>query len=1176
MHPAGGRFNTARFFVEHPHIAWVALVATLAWGAWAYVQMPQRKDPEILVKTATVTAAWPGAEAADVEQLVARPLELLVAQVPHVDEIESITRTGTTTLFVTLEDDVGKQELEEAWNDLESRLQTLRGLPAGALRPLLNTHFGDTATVLYSVASPPVDEVEVDVRAASIRKAIEAHRAGKPDAAGRAAKVFVFPAGVDGRTVAAAARKYLETGERMGAIADGAVLGGGGFVAIDYSPRGEERIAALDAHFRQEVMGGELPHPDIWTPILVRDPAAVRAQLVASAGDKYSYRELDEFTTVLRDELARLPAVGRVERYGVVPEKLYLLYSQERLASFDLQPQRVAAALRGRNVILPGGSVAAGRQTILLEPSGAFEDERDVLDAPVARTKDGRTVYVRDVAEVHRTYETPVSDASWVSWRDARGGWHRTRSLAVAVQARSGVQVAELGHELDARVEELRHRLPADLRVVKTSDQPELVREKIGEFSRSLVEAVAIVIGVALLFMERRSALLVAASVPLALAMTFGLMQLLGIDLQQVSIASLIIALGLLVDDPVVAADAINRELAAGTPRRRAAWLGPTRLAKAILFATLTNVVAFAPLLLVEGSMGEFIYSLPVVVSLALLSSRVVSMTFMPLLGMYLLRGQRGVEAGGARSARVAAWYRRAVDAMLRRKRRSLVAAAVFLGVGLAPALLIRTQFFPEEDLERFYVEVRLPEGSDVRATHDVLERARTTILAREGEALEQITSFVGGGEPRWWANVGPEPKNPAYGVLILQARDPAESRPMQGRIQETLTRSVPGARFAVYRLSSGAPAVVPVEVRMSGPDIQVLRRLSEAAKGIFRTLPASGEVSDDWGAEGARLGVEVDDARAGRAGVTHADVASSTTTALSGQAVTQLRDGDRLIDIVLRLTPSERASTSSVRDLYVWGAEGGRAVRLDQIAALEESYEPQKIVRYRQERTITVGASPRAGVLASTLLGDARPRLEAMPLPPGYHLSYGGEYEQQTEAFAGVAVALKVSIALIFLVLVWQFASVFKPLVVFGALPFGMVGAVLGLWATRTNFGFMAFLGVTSLMGVIVSHIIVLNDFIEEAREEGVPLRKAVVDAGLVRLRPVLTTVLATVGGLIPLAIEGGPMWQQLVYVLVAGLLLASFVTLGVVPLLYVVLVEDLKLVAWKPTERDDAAAHT
>ncbi len=1160
--------NVARFFVEKRHISWVALVATLIWGVVAWRHMPQRKDPEVVIKTAVVTTVWPGADAQDVEQLITRAIERTAGQVARVDRITSTTRTGVSTVFVSLEDTARRGDLEPAWADLRARLDLIaRTLPPGSQAPALNTHFGDTATVVWSVASPPVDDIELDVRAAAIRRGLERHRAGRAD--GRVATVFVPAAGVSRVTVARAAARYLALGRELHALEDGAVVWGTSFVALDFRPLQANAVATLDAAFRREVMGAEMPHPDVWGPISVTDLKELRGKLAAAAGDKYSWRRLDEITADLRDDIARMPEVARVDRSGVVPERVQLLYSQQRLASFGLHPRQIGDALRARNITLPAGSISTGQRVLLVDPSGAFASTAEILDTVVANTKDGRPIHVRDLAEVHRTYETPVSDASWLSWQDAQGQWQRTRSVALAVQARSGVQAVEVGKRLDRLINDARVRLPSDLILVRTSDQPALVEAKISEFTRSLAEAVAIVIAIALLFMERRSALLVAASIPLTLAMTFGFMDLLGLDLQQVSIAALIIALGLLVDDPVIASDAINREIAHGVPRQRAAWQGPTKLAKAILFATLTNIVAFAPLLLVSGSMGDFIYALPMVVTLSLVSSRIVSMTFMPLLGYYLLRGQAGYEAalqGTDRAATLARKYNAVTEWMLDHKGKSIAVFLAFLVLGLLPAGLIRTQFFPEEAMARFYVHVRLPEGADVRATQAISESAWRVLKETEGLHLTRVTTFVGNGGPRWWSNVAPEPKNPAYALMIVEVQDPEESKAMIGRVQRELTQRVSGARFEVYRISSGKPAVTPVEVRVSGPDIDVLRQQAERVKTILRAVPQTGDVTDDWGADALKVRVQVDDARANAAGVTNADVATSAMLALSGNTVTQLREQDRLIDVVLRMQPDERGQASRIRDLYVWGSRTGRAVPIEQVARLERSMKPQKIVRYAQERTLTVGTIPKEGELASVLLAGARPKLDALHLPPGYRLGYGGEEEQQRKAFATVSIALKVSVVLIFLVLVWQFAHVFKPLIVFASIPFGLVGVVLGLTVTHTNFGFMAFLGVASLIGVIVSHIIVLFDFIEEAREQGVGLHRAVIDAGLVRLRPVLVTVLATVGGLIPLALEGGPMWRQLVYVQIGGLLLATLVTKGVVPLLYVMFVESFGLIRWAP----------
>lgn len=1166
--------NIARLFVEKRQVAWVALVATLVWGVVSYLRLPQRKDPEVIIKTAVVTTVWPGSKAEDVEQLVTRPIELVARQVPRVDKVVSTTRTGISTVFITLEDTVRKGDLDSSWSDLRSRLDLLeRALPVGVVAPQLNTSFGDTATVVFTVASPPADRTAIEVRAAAITRAIVQHRAGRGGDAGRATTVFSPAPSVATETVARAVERYRALGEEQGAFRDAAIFSGASFFAVDYEASDLTAVRRVEELLRERVIGAEVPHPDIGSPIVVRVPAEVRAALGAVSADKYTYRQLDEATTTLRDELARLPEVARVDRHGVVPERIHLLYSQERLASLGLSPRQIVDALRARNATSPAGTFGTGKQTLLLDSSGTIGSLDDVLGAVVGTTSDGRPVYARDVVEVHRTYETPISDASYLTWH-GDDGWHRTRSIALAVQMRAGQQATAVGLRLDAAMAELRGRLPPDLVIVKSTDQPELVAGRIHEFMRSLGEAVAIVIGIALLFMERRSALLVAASIPITLAMTFGLMDLFRLDLQQVSIAALIISLGLLVDDPVIAGDAINREIAAGVPRARAAWQGPTRLAKAIFFATLTNVVAFAPLLLVTGTMGDFIYSLPMVVSLSLISSRVVSQTFMPLLGYYLLRGQKGYEAaleGTGRAAQLARKYNAVTEWMLDHKAVSFVGFGAFLVLGLAPVVLLRTQFFPEEAMKRFYVHVRLPEGSDVRSTEEIARRAQGVIVDSEPDRVERITSFVGNGGPRWWTNVSPEPRSPNYALMIVEARRADESAAMIARLQRNLASSVAGARFEVYRVSSGKPAITPVEVRISGPDIGTLRRLAEQVKDKLAAVPQTSDVADDWGADTLKIALSVDEARAAASGLSRVDIAASSMVALTGATVTTLREGDRLLDVSLRLRPSERASASSVRDLYIWSSRSGRAVPLEQVATLRPEFEPQKIVRYDGERTITVGALPKDGQLASVLLSGAKKEIAAIDLPPGYWTAYGGEEEMQAKAFASVSIALKVSVGLIFLVLVWQFSHFFKPFIVFAAIPFGLVGVVLGLSITRTHFGFMAFLGVASLIGVIVSHIIVLFDFIEEARERGQPLHRAVIDAGLVRLRPVLVTVLATVGGLLPLGLEGGPMWRQLVYVQIGGLLLATVVTKGVVPLLYVVFVETFHLVEWRADHVDD-----
>src|SRR6185312_11623137 len=369
-----------------------------------------------------------------------------------------------------------------------------------------------------------------------------------------------------------------------------------------------------------------------------RDPQEVQAKLKAVAGDKYSYHQMDEYTDMIEKTLKTIPQVSKVSRSGVLSENVFLLYSQERLASYNIQPGTLEDAMKGRNISTSGGQVNVEGKNVTLEPGGEFKSEAEIGNVQV-RASNGAMVYVRDLVDVVRGYESPARFQNFFNWRDGNGKWQRSRAITLSVQMRSGEQIAEFGKQIDTTLDKLRQQMPADLIYARTSDQPLQVEESIDLFMKSLYEAIILVVIIALIgFWEWRSALLMALSIPITLAMTFGMMKVLGIDLQQVSIATLIIALGLLVDDPVVAGDAIKRDLAAGHSPLIASWLGPTKLARAILFATITNIVAYLPFLTLPGDVGKFIFTLPVVLTCSLVASRVVSLTFIPLLGYYFLR----------------------------------------------------------------------------------------------------------------------------------------------------------------------------------------------------------------------------------------------------------------------------------------------------------------------------------------------------------------------------------------------------------------------------------------------------------------------------------------------------------------------------------------------------------
>src|SRR5262245_27189817 len=1182
--------NTARFFTETRQISWVLLIGTILWGIYGYFQMPQRKDPDIPIRQALALCAWPGASAERIEQLVTRRLEEKIAENVNVDKVESNTRTGITAVYITLVEDIADTGKE--FDDIKLKLDAITDLPDGAGPITFIKDFGDTAALMLTVASPKAGDAEVELRAVAVQRAITSARAHTADSRSRVTLVQGLPTSIPADLVRRPARLFAEAATADGVLTDARVIDGAGFIGVDgISTKDEPALIQYLREFVHEGLRESEFHPDSWPAVVVRDPAEARSRLAAAAGDKYSYRELDDYTDLISRTLQTLPMVSKVTRIGLLEQRIYLEYSQERLAQYGVRVGALEQVLSDRNITLPGGILEAGDKNLTIDPSGEFLSEREIGDVLVP-TSSGRRVYLRDLVSIGRGYEGPARFLNFFTSRTEDGSWHRSRAITLAVQMRAGQKIGEFGRAVDASLEQLRAQLPEDLVLARTSDQPRQVEENVGLFMGSLYEAIVLVVVVSLIgFWEWRSALLMALSIPITLAMTFGMMHVLGIDLQQVSIASLILALGLLVDDPVVAGVAIKRDLAAGHPRRVAAWWGPTKLAKAIMFATVTNIVAYLPFLFLAGDTGTFLYSLPVVIGCSLVASRLVSMTFIPLLGYYLLRPKAEPPIEERRGHGFAAVYYRIGNAAIGHRWAFLASSLLILALGGMFMSQLKPQYFPQDLQFLSYVDVWLPEDAPMGATGRVAAQVETTIQrvseeygrthsadhADQRRIVKSLTTFVGGGGPRFWFSVTPEQSQRNYAQVLIEVFDKHDTAHLLDLIQTELDATIPGVRVDVRRLEVGPPVGIPVSVRVSGEDIPTLRRLAEDVSAIFREVPTATRIRDNWGPESFTVRLRTDPDKANLSGLTNFDVAAASVTAMNGVPVARLREGDDQIPIVARLRMEERARLSDIRSLYVYSVNGTQKAPLQGISSIVYEMRTEKLQRRNQFRTITVSAFPTAGVLPSEVLDAAVARIEAFKstLPPGYHLEIGGEREEQVKGFNGLAIVMLISVTMICLALVFQFKHAIKPFIVFAAIPYGMVGAVAALWLMGSPFGFMAFLGIASLIGVIVSHIIVLFDFIEERHEHGESLQDALLDAGIMRLRPVLITVAATVIALFPLAAHGGPLWEPLCYAQIGGLTVATFVTLLLVPVLYATFVLDLKLVTWTEHEQTVESAN-
>lgn len=536
-----------------------------------------------------------------------------------------------------------------------------------------------------------------------------------------------------------------------------------------------------------------------------------------------------------------------------------------------------------------------------------------------------------------------------------------------------------------------------------------------------------------------------------------------------------------------------------------------------------------------------------------------------------------------------AGFYYKVGDFALRHRWGVFAGSLLFLVLGGVFAKMLHPQFFPKDLTYLSYVDVWLPPDAPLGATDTVTQRAEVVIRQeaerfgnehREKDVLKSLTTFVGGGGPRFWFSIDPEQQQLNYAQIIVEVTNKHFTNELVGPLQTALSREVPGARIDVRQLETGKPVGIPISIRVSGADTTVLHQLSSDLQNILRSQPNATRVRDDWGEPAMNVRLKVDSDRANLSGVTNLDVALSSAAAQSGLPISTFRENDKQIPIAVRLRMEERAGLSDVQNTYVYSNTSNQRVPLRQVSQITTDMSIPKIKRRNQFRTVTVSAFPIPGVLPSQVLTPLLPKIQEFQkqLPPGYFLEIGGEYDEQQKGFKELTTVMAISVLLIYLALVLQFRNAIKPLLVFAAIPYGMTGALAALVVMGQPFGFMAFLGVASLVGVIVSHVIVLFDFIEEAHERGEPLREALLDAGIVRLRPVMITVGATVLGLVPLAMHGGPLWQPLCYAQIGGLTIATFVTLLLVPVLYSIFVLDLKLIKWEtvaPAAESEATAH-
>jgi multidrug efflux pump subunit AcrB len=695
------------------------------------------------------------------------------------------------------------------------------------------------------------------------------------------------------------------------------------------------------------------------------------------------------------------------------------------------------------------------------------------------------------------------------------------------------------------------------------------VEARIADFQFNLLQGVLIVLGVGLLAMGWRAALIMAVAVPLSMIAAFAVVRFFAVELEQFSIASLVIALGMVVDSAIVVSDNAFRLMRDGVARREAVIRGAQELAVPILVSTLTTIFAFLPMLTIVGNVGEYVSSLPVVVSMTLAASYFVALLVTPIMCWWLLYPpEQGDAQSRGLTERLFDGYERLMHLILRRKGVVLGVVGVALIGSLMLIPVIGSQFFPAGARDQFFIKIWLPEGSTIESTSMVARQVEAMVIdsspvdSEEGrrERLANMVSYIGVGGPRIMLTQQPEYDYPYYAMLLVNTADPEDTPGLAAEIRQRVG-DLYNARITVDEFMLGPPIKDPVAFRLSGPDPDLLRTKAREMVRLFKDTPGVVGPYSDWGATAYAVDLRVDPYAASLAGVTHSDISNATRTLLSGSVLTSYREGDHQVPVVLRTLRESRRELGDLSGIFVDGKFG--KVPLNSLAEIDATWQPAVMARRNKHPTVTVGARVDPGMLANSVAADIEPGLRRMlqELPPGYLIQQGGEQEETVKAQIQVVRAVGIAILLMALVLIVQYNSLLKPLVVLMTVPLAMIGLLLGLWVTGWAMGFMAMLGLLALGGIVINNAIVLIDFIERAAAGGMPLREAVVRAGRLRVRPIVLTSLTTIGGLLPLSLFGGALWAPMTNGMIFGLAVSTVLTLVVVPTVYVLFVEKFNM---------------
>jgi len=892
-------------------------------------------------------------------------------------------------------------------------------------------------------------------------------------------------------------------------------------------------------------------------PIINDEFGDVFGSMITITGEGYSPAELKEIADDTRNELLLIEEVAKVEIYGAQEERVFVEFNNARLAELGISPGQLQSILESRNIIFPGGEIFTKDEQIVLEPSGNFESVDELKRAVINLPGKSDLVFLGDVANIYRGYIDPAK---------MKVTYNGNPALILALSLREGGNIIALGEAVTEKINRFKSVYPIGLDFEIFHFQPDFVKKKIDGFVKNLLQAIGIVVVVMLIFLGLRTGLVIVSLIPMAIVMALMIMGFLDIGLDQMSLSALIISLGLVVDNAIVMSESIMVQMQQGKKPVQAALESASELRIPLLISSLTTSAAFLPIYLAESTVGEYTAPIFEVVTITLICSWILALTMTPLFCVIFFKVQNR-ESKGTYESKFYRNYRRFLLLILRHRMLSIIAILVIFFATMQLTPYIPAIFFPANDKPVMYAELKLPVGTPLKKTEKMvykiesfIEREMMAEFSEDNKIIQDgVTgwaSFIGGGAPRFYLSLNVEPQSPEYAYILVNVTERwMMETDFIPKLENYCRENFPDLSYTIAPLSLGPPVTSPIQIRISGTETDKVFDIAEQVKGKLSTVAGTKNIHDDWGQKTKKLFVKINQPRAQRAGLTNQDIAISLQTILSGIQTTDYREEDEVIPVVLRSIEADRNDIGKLESHNIYVQRTGRATPLKQVADIQVEFLSAKILRRDRLKTVTINANLESGFNAIAIANQLEPWLKEVSKdwPIGYKYEQGGELESSGEANDSIGVKVPIAFLIIILLLVGQFDSLRRPAIILMTIPLGLIGVIIGLFITQKPLGFVAFLGVIALAGIVINNAIVLIDRIKiEIEQNGMEPARAVVEAAQRRLRPILLTTATTMGGLIPLWFGGGPLFEAMAVAIIFGLLFATILTLGFVPMMY------------------------